>query len=193
MIRSILALLISSGLVVSAQATTLFTWDNDPQTWGGITGYSDTIGVTDGTHSAMHDPGSGFGWGISTGDWPNPNWPALEAALAVGSILKFDVTTTNEDSLGEELFVGAWIWHSGGNESAGSVSVPTDGSTTTIELDVSAFTDWTQIRLFTNATSEAATYDPGTIYYDNFRIVPEPASLALVSLGGLALLGRRRG
>ena len=40
----------------------------------------------------------------------------------------------------------------------------------------------------------ASNYEPSGVNYDNisFGIVPEPASLALVGLGTLALLGRRR-
>ncbi len=36
---------------------------------------------------------------------------------------------------------------------------------------------------------DAVSYD---IYWDNFKVVPEPATLALLGLGGLALLRRRR-
>ena len=51
--------------------------------------------------------------------------------------------------------------------------------------------------MFFRITSQATSAAAGTARVDNFVVnaepVPEPAGLALIGLGGLALLGRRRG
>lgn len=49
---------------------------------------------------------------------------------------------------------------------------------------------WGELRLVTNGVGG---WDPAPITFDNLTVhVPEPASLALVGLGGLAVLARRR-
>jgi hypothetical protein len=45
---------------------------------------------------------------------------------------------------------------------------------------------WGKIRIINN------TGGAGTVYYDNVRLVPEPATLGLLGLGGLVLLRRRK-
>lgn len=191
MIRIAVALAIAAGMAASAQAVVLASWENATEGWGGTTGFSNSTGVTHGTYSAMHDPVAGFGWGLQTGNWNAGLWVPMEAALLTNSHLSFDVTATNEDSLGDTLTVGLWLWHSGGNGSAGSASVKTDGSTKTLSFDVSGFTGLTQIRLWTNV-SGGNGFDPSTIYYDKFRAVPEPAALGLMGLGALMMFSRRR-
>ena len=96
MMRLCLAVTICLGMACSIQATTIWSWEDTVEGWSMMTGHSSTIGAIDGAYSATFDPTNGFTWGLQTGNW-NPNWAAMEAALAVNSIVRFDVTTTNED------------------------------------------------------------------------------------------------
>ena len=48
---------------------------------------------------------------------------------------------------------------------------------------------WFQIK---NPTGQLAPNEPTRVAFDDFEYLPEPSSLALLALGGLAMAGRRR-
>ena len=66
--------------------------------------------------------------------------------------------------------------------------------TRTLTWDLSAYdatgTDWMQLIFSTNFDSGTATI--GKYYIDNVQLIPEPTTIALLGLGGLALLRRRK-
>jgi hypothetical protein len=55
------------------------------------------------------------------------------------------------------------------------------------DYDMSGVTDWMQIIFSTNFGGTT----PGNYYIDNVQLTPEPTTIALLGLGGLALLRRK--
>ena len=84
----------------------------------------------------------------------------------------------------------------GWRQGAASITLPLTAGTQTITVDYSALTkplasdSWFQIFLGFNGPAGA----PRDFYVDNFRTapVPEPATIAVLAVGALALLRRRR-
>lgn len=153
-----------------------------------------TVGVTDGVASLQRDFGAG--------------WKAIDLDISglidelnANDTLLVDVTTSNTAES-----VGWWLETAivlqGGIDPSGdyynqsgltSVASP-DGSliTTTVAynyapgLTSGPVVNWAKFRIINNTNGD------GTVYYDNMRLVPEPATLSLLGLGGVALLRRRR-
>ena len=75
------------------------------------------------------------------------------------------------DRVGTDLTIGYWI--DGVDRGASQITIS----------DLSAELSLDHVGL---------TAHQGSAYYDNLSVVPEPATLSLLALGGLALLRRRR-
>ena len=102
---------------------------------------------------------------------------------------------THSTILGQSLAVELGA---GANLNLNFAAAPTTGSTFTLATDVSGFAG--SVGTFTNVNAtglgagQSATVDYGTLNAGELTvtIVPEPSSTALLGLGGLALVLRRR-
>jgi PEP-CTERM motif len=212
---SLVALGAVMAMPVVASANIVASFESAP---GSFDGWTDTfgsrpivmdagtIGVTDGAQSlALTLQGDGFSWDLGQ----DYDFNAFGAAVAAGGNLEFDVTyDTSSIPQSDVSFLNMSIAMNDGSWSQVDSLASTNGSTNeTIHVVLSLAGD-----LGAQTQGEGATFyqiniafngdwvdalDPrntedATVYLDNIVITPEPASLGLLGLGGLALLARRR-
>jgi len=171
------------------------------------TGAFSTIGVSDGSMSYGVE-GQPATAGAGAKEYIAINFSAEAiAALASKPTLKWETTIPDDDNPNDSVTESSTFFTSvtstGGYDFYGSFNretVPYDGTTVTtsytfnpvklaiLGAEATAPGGYVQLRFGLNSFDPAAP----VAYFDNFRLVPEPASMALLGMGGLACFCRRR-
>ena len=63
-----------------------------------------------------------------------------------------------------------------------------------LDLQQAGYLDWAKVTFATwiNTATEGYTGKVGALYFDDAELIPEPATIAMLGLGGLALIRRKR-
>lgn len=204
--RLVSVCLVTAVLSASASATIIGNWESDLDGWfdwnssatSMVAGQS--VGVTLDSGSLLVEQ---TGWGQSLSIKLQDN--DLVDAFMENSILTIDISVAANDGTitGGYSQVAAVYMNA---EGPGWTTVASDnpvnfywweGSgerTLTLEIDYSDFrdaitgTDYIEIILALNTGGGA----PAEMYFDNAQLIPEPATLALLGIGAMALLRRKR-
>ena len=167
------------------------SWENDLEGWGfgfAVEQYSTSKGVTDGEYSLRLNYEDG-GW-MQSDEYVCS--PAEIATLAANNQLSVDVTTNwSNQQAGWWMKATLVLNYAGGWTQSAEflVNSEDDNYLTTpvfVDYDPTLMTDWAKITMIMN------TGDGGFYYMDNLQATPEPATIALLGLGGLALIRKRK-
>lgn len=162
-------------------------WGNG---WSGATTELSTIGATVGTGS-MKAVTSGWNGTIETGFFGNA--AAITALTTIGQI-QIDVTTFGADFPDGWAQLAVLVNTNGLWDTADWQGVSFD-STQTMTFQLSAAqmaalanaTSYANVGFISNGGGQGAVY-----YFDNAQIIPEPATIAMLGLGGVLSLLRKR-
>lgn len=198
--RVALGLLLAVASTSTAHADiVLFGWNDDNQGWSGLSGFSTTTGVTEGSSGAILNL---TGWTQISSGWINGALAGAYSDMVGRNELAFDLTMVNPPAAGWEN-VNAAINISG--QDANGDWFATDGVWTrtqagTISMDYSLVAGGSIVAGTARAIQldikmdGAGGWAGGDIVLDNFRIVEVPEPTSLAALGTcILLLARRRG
>lgn len=201
-----LALLLSIALTVvlvpTSYGTLIGNFEGGLDGWAGqdATVSQDTIGATTGTGS-MKIVGP-KDWKITSKFDVRPFFGDLQAANQIS----MDVTVFDADNPGTtwmqvDMVINGQNYGTNNNigwNMLGSKDVTRDGIPHTFVWDISAALqtkldgatlpiDWLELMIISNKDGQNAQF-----YVDNIQLIPEPATMCLLGMGGLALLRRRK-
>lgn len=126
--------------------------------------------------------------------------------ITAGTTYTFDAVLSAGGSPGgtATMFIGATTDPAGPGAAAGTVAAPPAGITVLASVDQAPGSDWGDFQLTWTATSNigdtlvagfldsGSTAGPNDIWLDELSLVPEPATMGLLALGGALAAGRRR-
>lgn len=209
------AMLLAAAAAGEAKAVVVYdiNWDDKTEAltngWdfngGGSSPITHTHGIdangVGGSNALFHevdaaDTASGWGW------WNYVNRYGIVAANVLpanSADFSFSVDVFTSGRGGADPLVVTLGSNPAGFQWSWSVPTSADGTWTTLDLSTATFTGTydptAELFLsFTSDNTEWGSDDDNILRIDNLiaEVVPEPASLALLGLGGLALVRRRR-